>query len=85
MTILRGQRPILKDYLIQSLAESGWTDKVRLMCREEIQKTNGQITVDSLVEKVTPKARSNIPDEIKQEMILKIKQTLLQAENSNED
>jgi enhancer of yellow 2 transcription factor len=85
MTILRGQRPILKDYLIQALHESGWTDKVRLICREEIQKSSGQITVDNLVDKVTPKARQNIPDEIKAELIMKIKQTLLEAENSNED
>ena len=71
--------------LFKALHESGWTDKVRLMCREEIQKSNGPISVENLVEKITPKARQNISDELKQEMILKIKQTLLQAENSNED
>lgn len=81
MTILKGERLILKDFLIQSLQESGWTDKVRLMCREEITKTNGVITVDNLVEKVTPKARNQIPDEIKAEMIVKIKQVLLKAED----
>lgn len=85
MTILRGEKPILKDYLIQALHESGWTDKVRLMCRDEITKANGVITVDNLMEKVTPKARQNIPDDVKAELIIKIKQTLLQAENSNED
>lgn len=86
MTVLRGERPILKDYLIQALQESGWTEKITLLCRDEIKKANGMITVDQMVEKVTPKARQHIPDEIKQEMILKIKQTLLlQAENSNED
>lgn len=85
MTVLRGEKPILKDYLIQALHESGWCDKLRLMCRDEITKSNGVITVDNLVEKVTQKARQNIPDEIKAELILKIKQTLIQAENSNED
>lgn len=52
------------------------------MCREEITKSNGLISVDNLVDKVTPKARKEIPDELKAEMIAKIKQVLLQA---NED
>lgn len=51
------------------------------MCREEITKANGMTTVDNLVDKVTPKARKEIPDEIKAEMIAKIKQVLL----ANED
>lgn len=82
MTILKGERPVLKDFLIQSLQESGWNDRVRIMCREEITKSNGLISVDNLVDKVTPKARKEIPDELKAEMIAKIKQVLLQA---NED
>lgn len=85
MAILKGERDILKDYLNQALNESGWIDKIRLMCRDEITKANGVITVENLVEKITPKARTQIPDEVKAELIVKIKQTLLQAENSNED
>lgn len=72
-------KQMLKDFLVQSLQESGWDDKVRLMCREEISKVNGLITMDNLVDKVTPKARKEIPDEVKAEMIAKIKQVLLQA------
>ncbi|CRK92757.1 CLUMA_CG006227, isoform A [Clunio marinus] len=79
MTILRGERMLLKDYLVQSLQESGWDDKVRILCREEIAKANGLISVDSLVDRVTPKARKEIPDELKADMILKIKKVLLQA------
>lgn len=82
MIILRGERPLLKDFLVQSLQECGWDDKLRLMCREEIAKANGLISVDNLVQKVTPKGRKEIPDELKAEMIAKIKQVLLQA---NED
>ena len=82
MTILKGERPLLKDFLVQSLSECGWDDKLRLMCREEITKANGLISVDNLVQKVTPKARKEIPDELKAEMIAKIKQVLLQV---NED
>jgi Transcription factor e(y)2 len=79
MTILRGARPMLKDFLIQSLIQSGWDDKVRLMCRNEIAKNNGLISVDNLVDKVTPQARKEIPDEVKAEMISRIKTVLLQA------
>lgn len=79
MLILRGARPVLKDLLIKDLIHSGWDDKVRLLCRNEIAKQNGLITVDNLVEKVTPQARKEIPDEIKREMIQKIKAVLLKA------
>lgn len=82
MTLLRGERPVLKDFLIVMLQESGWTDIVRLMCREEITKANGLISVDSLVEKVTPKARQKIPDEIKTEMIAKIKKVLTSIDSN---
>lgn len=70
---------MLKDFLLQSLIQSGWDDKVRLMCRNEISKHNGLISVDNLVDKVTPQARKEIPDELKAEMIAKIKTVLLKA------
>lgn len=79
MLILRGARPLLKDFLIQSLIQSGWDDRVRLMCRNEITKNNGLISVDNLVDKVTPQARKEIPDELKREMIQKIRAVLLKA------
>jgi hypothetical protein len=79
MAILRGSRPMLKDFLINELCAVGWDDKIRLLCRNEISKSNGLISVDNLVDKVTPQARKEIPDELKREMILKIKAVLLKA------
>lgn len=78
MTVLKGQRPMLRDFLVSSLQESGWDDKVRLMCRDEISKNNGIITAEEIINKVTPKARKEIPDEVKAEMIAKIKSVLLE-------
>lgn len=52
------------------------------MCREEIAKANGLISVDNLVDRVTPKARKEISDELKAEMIAKIKEVLLQANDN---
>lgn len=70
---------MLKDFLVQSLIQSGWDDKVRLMCRNEITKHNGLISVDNIVDKVTPAARKEIPDELKAEMVAKIRAVLLKA------
>lgn len=49
MTILRAERTYLKDFLIQSLVQCGWDDKLRLMCREEITKANGLISGEILI------------------------------------
>lgn len=49
------------------------------MCREEIKASNGVITVDNLVDKVTPKARREIPEDLKALMVAKIKNVLLRV------
>lgn len=49
-----------------------------MLCREEI-KANGVISVDTLVDVVTPKARKEIPENLKALMVAKIKQVLLRA------
>lgn len=82
MTVLKGQRPMLRDFLVSSLQESGWDDKVRLMCRDEINKNDGIITAEEIITKVTPKARKEIPDDVKAEMIAKIKSVLLENHSS---
>lgn len=69
---------MLRDFLVQSLQLSGWDDKVRLMCREEISKSNGTISAEDIISRVTPKARKEIPDDVKAEMIAKIKSVLLE-------
>lgn len=69
---------MLRDFLVQSLQLSGWDDKVRLMCRDEINKSNGTISAEEIINRVTPKARKEIPDEVKGEMIAKIKSVLLE-------
>ncbi|CAO1361173.1 unnamed protein product [Diamesa serratosioi] len=82
ITVLRGERPILKDLLQQRLIECGWSDEVRLMCRELIAKESGLITVDNMVDKVTPQARMAIPDTVKKELLHKIKKVLMQEEGN---
>lgn len=47
------------------------------MCRRVLQEEEGVVPVDSIVEQVTPMARKTIPDEIKKELLSKIKSILM--------
>lgn len=63
------------------LNECGWSDQVRLMCREILKDESGGGSVDQLVEEVTPMARKSVPDPVKKELLAKIKNTLM-AQNA---
>lgn len=63
------------------LHESGWVDHVRTLSRKVIKEENGQVTVDRIVEKVTPAARKSIPDVIKKELLTKITNLLMAQYN----
>ncbi|XP_058832835.1 enhancer of yellow 2 transcription factor [Topomyia yanbarensis] len=78
-TILQGDRSKLKDLLRLRLNACGWSDQVRLLCREAI-KEQDTINCDALVQQVTPKARALIPDTVKKELLQKIKTILIQQE-----
>ncbi|XP_059612880.1 enhancer of yellow 2 transcription factor [Phlebotomus argentipes] len=80
VTILTGDRARLKDLLRNRLIECGWTDQVRLNCREIVKAEDGKVNVDQLVQQVTPKARTMIPDTVKKELLQKIKTLLLEQE-----
>ncbi|XP_055530549.1 enhancer of yellow 2 transcription factor [Wyeomyia smithii] len=79
-TILQGDRTKLKDLLRLRLNACGWSDQVRLLCRDAIKDMDGTINCDSLVQQVTPKARALIPDTVKKELLQKIKTILIQQE-----
>ncbi|XP_055852750.1 enhancer of yellow 2 transcription factor-like [Episyrphus balteatus] len=79
-TILSGDRSKLKDLLCNRLAECGWKDQVKLMCRNKIKENGGNIKIEQLVAEVTPSARSIVPDAIKKELLMKIKAILAAQE-----
>lgn len=62
------------------LNECGWCDKVRLLCREVVSEESGNISVDSIVQTVTPQARQMVPDAVKKELLQKIKGLLASRE-----
>ncbi|ETV97061.1 hypothetical protein H310_09886 [Aphanomyces invadans] len=69
-----GEKERLKEILRHKLIECGWRDEMRMYCKDLI-KTKGidQITVDDLVEEITPKGRSSVPDSVKADMLERIR------------
>lgn len=76
-----GEREKLKELLRTRLIECGWRDKLRSHCKDVIkQKGLENVTVDDLVAEITPMGRALVPDEVKRDMLLRIRSFL--AENS---
>ncbi|XP_022798975.1 transcription and mRNA export factor ENY2-like [Stylophora pistillata] len=69
-----GERERLKELLRTKLIECGWRDKLRSHCKDVIkQKGLENVTVDDLVAEITPKGRALVPDEVKREMLIRIR------------
>lgn len=66
----------LQDLLRLRLAECGWSDQVRLMCRDIAKEEGAKLKVDTMVQSVTPEARRLVPDAVKKELLQKIKAIL---------
>lgn len=64
--------------------ESGWRDQVRLACRKAIvdNSSTNVPTVDELINIVTPKARTMVPDAVKRELLHEIELILSNLEKS---
>ncbi|KPI93789.1 PREDICTED: enhancer of yellow 2 transcription factor-like [Papilio xuthus] len=76
--ILTGDRERFKDLLMRRLIECGWRDQVRMLCREAVKENEGgNVNFDTLVSRVTPRARALVPDTVKKELLQKIKTHLL--------
>ncbi|CAD7089203.1 unnamed protein product [Hermetia illucens] len=80
VTILKGDRSKLKDLLRSRLIECGWRDEVRLLCHNTIKEKGFNLTVEQIVQDVTPKARARVPDSLKKELLMKIKSSLAAQE-----
>ena len=61
-----GEKENLKEMLRTKLIECGWRDDLREHCKEVIRsKGLERITVDELVQMITPRGRDAVPDQIK--------------------
>jgi len=57
--------------------ECGWRDELKEYCKEVIRsKGLEKITVDELVEEITPRGRATVPDNIKTELLQRIRRFL---------
>ncbi|XP_022337875.1 transcription and mRNA export factor ENY2 [Crassostrea virginica] len=74
-----GERDRLKDLLRTRLIECGWRDQLKQHCKEVVkQKGLEHITVDDLVSEITPKGRALVPDNVKKELLQRIRTFLAQ-------
>ncbi|UJR16537.1 hypothetical protein I4U23_003437 [Adineta vaga] len=72
-----GEREQIKQWLRQRLIESGWRDQMQAYCKESAkQKGLENLTVDELVQEITPKGRALVSDDIKKEMLARLQQYL---------
>jgi enhancer of yellow 2 transcription factor len=73
-----GKKAELKAMLEQMLTTSGWQNDLKTKCKEIVEdKGLERVTVDSLVEEITPYARSTVPHEVKQELLLRLKEFII--------
>ena len=64
------------------LKECGWEDQLRLHAKDFVrEKGLERIKLEELTKEITPKARSLVPDSVKRELLIKIKDFLLQQQN----
>merc|ERR1712203_43665 len=72
-----GYREELKKKLIAKLEESGWRDQVKMACKDVVkEKGLDKITVEDLVQEVSPKGSQMVPEEIRKELLRDIKKFL---------
>ena len=69
-----GEKDRLKDMLRDRLIQSGWRDELKEHCKDVIKRRGlEKVTVEELVAEITPHGRSKIPEEVKAELLRKIR------------
>ncbi|KAF6261299.1 transcription factor e(y)2-domain-containing protein [Scenedesmus sp. NREL 46B-D3] len=76
--IKSGERERLKQLLRDKLTECGWRDEVKQRCREYIQaRGHDNVTAEELVRFIRPEGRAAVPDNVKAELLTRIKTFIL--------
>ena len=74
-----GEKDRLKEMLRERLVTCGWRDELKEFCKDVIRRKGlEKVTVEELVAEITPQGRSTIPEDIKAELLKRIR-TFLQA------
>ena len=80
--IKSGERERLKQLLREKLEKSGWRDELRQRCKDIISQQSGveNVSIDDLVQKLTPEARRGVSDTIKKELLFRIREFIDKSE-----
>ncbi|XP_038067927.1 transcription and mRNA export factor ENY2-like [Patiria miniata] len=74
-----GEKERLKELLRNKLIECGWRDQLKAHCKDVVRRKGIEhVTVDDLVAELTPKGRELVPDDVKKELLQRIKAFLAQ-------
>ncbi len=75
-----GEKDKLKELLRDRLISCGWRDELKEHCKTVIrQKGLEKVTVEELVSEITPKGRATIPEDVKAELLQRIRKFLQAA------
>ena len=76
-----GEREKLKEYLRGRLVECGWRDELKTYCKQVIrEKGLESVTVDELIAQISPKGRSMVPENVRVELLSRIRHFLQENE-----
>lgn len=65
--------------LLYRLIECGWRDELKSQCKEIVKKKGLEnVTVEDLVAEATPRGRALVPDDVKRELLGRIRTFLAQ-------
>jgi enhancer of yellow 2 transcription factor len=77
-----GEKERLKEHLRNRLIECGWREGLKLHAKEVVKERGfNNVTVEEVVQEITPRARQTVPDVVKQELLVKIQTFLAQQHN----
>jgi enhancer of yellow 2 transcription factor len=72
-----GEKDRLKDMLRDRLVQCGWRDELKEHCKDLIRKKGlEKVTVEELVAEITPHGRSTVPEDVKAELLKRIRNFL---------
>ncbi|XP_020248432.1 transcription and mRNA export factor SUS1 [Asparagus officinalis] len=75
-----GEKEKLMELLRERLIECGWRDEMKALCRAYARKKGrNNVTVDDLIDVITPKGRASVPDSVKAELLQRIRSFLMAA------
>ena len=72
-----GERDRMMQHLKSQLAGCGWEEDLKKFCTKVVRERGVEnITLDDLISEVTPVARKNVPEKLKEDSVLRIRQFL---------